>query len=37
MKFSDLFERKNINYSLHSQPDFVILQIKTVYKGSNSI
>ena len=37
MKFSDLFERKNINYSLHSQPDYVIPQIKTVYKGSNSI
>ena len=37
MKFSDLFERKNINYSLHSQSDFVILQIKTIHKGSNSI
>ena len=28
--FSDLFERKNINCNLHSQPDFVILQVKTV-------
>ena len=35
--FSDLFERKNISYSLRSQPDFVILQVKTVYKGSNSL
>ena len=35
--FSDLFERKNINYNLHSQPDFVILQLKSVYKGSNSL
>ena len=35
--FSDLFERKNINYNLHSEPDFVILKVKTVYKGSNSI
>ena len=33
--FSDLFERKNISYSLRSQPDFVIPQVKTVYKGSN--
>ena len=32
-----MFERKNINYNLHSQPDFVILKVKTVYKGSNSI
>ena len=32
---SDLFERKNISYSLRSQPDFVIPQVKTVYKGSN--
>ena len=35
--FIDLFERKNINYNLRSQPDFVIPHIKTVYKGSNSI
>ena len=35
--FSDSFERKNINYNLRSQPDFVISQITTVYKGSNSI
>ena len=35
--FSDLFERKNISYSLRSQPDFVISQVKTVYKGSNSL
>ena len=35
--FSDSFERKNINHNLRSQPDFVISQIKTVYKGSNSI
>ena len=33
--FSDLFERKNISYNLRSQPDFVIPQVKTVYKGSN--
>ena len=36
-KFSDLFDRKNISYSLRSQPDFVIPQVKTVYKGSNSL
>ena len=30
--FSDLFQRKNISYSLCSQPDFVIPQVKTVYK-----
>ena len=35
--FSDLFERKNISYSLRSQPDFAIPQVKTVYKGSNSL
>ena len=35
--FCDLFKRKNINNNLRSQSDFVILQIKTVYKGSNSI
>ena len=35
--FSDLFERKNINYNLRSQPDFVIPQVKSVYKGSNSL
>ena len=34
--FSDLLERKNINYNLRSQPDFVIPQVKTVYKKSNS-
>ena len=35
--FSELFERKNINYNLRSQPDFVIPQVKSVYKGSNSL
>jgi len=35
--FSELFERKHISYYLRSQPEFVIPQIKTVYKGSNSI
>ena len=35
--FSDLFERKNISYNLRSQPEFVIPQINTVYKGANSI
>ena len=35
--FSDLFERKNINYNLRSQPDFVIPQVKSVYKGLNSL
>ena len=35
--FSDLFERKNLNYNLRSQPEFAIPQIKTVYKGSNSL
>ena len=35
--FSDLFERKNINYNLRSQPDFVIPQIKSVYKRLNSL
>ena len=35
--FNDLFERKNSNYNLRSQPDFVILQVKSVYKGSNSL
>ena len=35
--FSDLFERKNINYNLHSQPDFVIPQVKYVYKESDSL
>ena len=34
---SDLFERKNINYNLRSHPDFVIPQVKSVYKGSNSL
>ena len=34
---SDIFERKNINYNLCSQPDFVIPQVKSVYKGSNSL
>ena len=34
---SDLFERKDINYNLHSQPDLVMPQIKTVDKGSNSL
>ena len=33
--FSDLFERKNIHYNLCSQPDFVIPQAKTIYKGSD--
>ena len=35
--FIDLLERKNINYNLLSQPDFVIPKVKTVYKGPNSI
>ena len=35
--FSDLFERKNINYNLRSQPDFLIPQVKCVYKGSKSL
>ena len=35
--FSDLFERKNIYYNLCSQPDFVIPQVRTVYKGPNSL
>ena len=35
--FNDLFEIKNINYNLRSQPEFVIPRIKTVYKGSNSL
>ena len=35
--FGDLFERKNINYNLRSQPDFVIPQVKSVCKGSNSL
>ena len=33
--FSDLFERKDIIYNSRSQSDFVIPQVKTVYKGSN--
>ena len=37
MIFSDLFERKNIKYNLRSQADFVIPQVKSVYKGSNSL
>ena len=35
--FSDLFEGKNIDYNLRSQPDFFIPQVKTVYKGLNSL
>ena len=35
--FSDLFERKNINYNLRSQPGFVISQVKSLYEGSNSL
>ena len=35
--FSDLFERKNIDYNLRSQPDFVVPQVKSVYKRSNSL
>ena len=35
--FCYLFERKIISYSLRSLPDFVIPQVKTVYKGSNSL
>ena len=34
---SHLFERKNVSYNLHSQSDFVIPQVKTVNKGSNSL
>ena len=33
--FSNLFERKNINYNLRSQLDFVIQKVKTIYKGSS--
>ena len=32
---SDLFERKNINYNLRSQLDFVIQKVKVIYKGSS--
>ena len=35
--FSDLFERKNINYNWRSQSDFVIPQVRSVYKGLNSL
>ena len=35
--FSDLFGRKNFNYNLRSKPDFVIPQVESVYKGSNSL
>ena len=35
--FSELFVENHINYNLHSQSDFVIPKVKTVYKGFNSI
>ena len=35
--FSDLFLRNNNTYNTRVKSDFVIPQIKTVFKGSNSI
>ena len=35
--FGDLLVRNPINYNLRSQLDFVIPQVKTVFKGSNSL
>ena len=35
--FSDLFIRNNNTYDIRAKSDFVIPQIKTVLKGSNSI
>ena len=35
--FSDLFIRSNNNYNIRAKSDFVIPQINTVLKGSNSI
>ena len=35
--FSDLCVRNHVNYILGSQSDFVIPQVKTVYKGSCSL
>ena len=35
--FSDLFIRNNNTYNAHMKSDSVIPQIKTVFKGSNSI
>ena len=35
--FSDLFTQNSNFYNLHSKSDFVITQIRTVLKGSNSV
>ena len=35
--FSELFVRNHGNYNLRSQSNFVIPEVKTVYKGSNSL
>ena len=35
--FSDLLVRNHLNYNLSSQSGIVIPQVKTVYKGSNSL
>ena len=35
--FSELFTRNNSTYNLRSKSDFVIPQMNTVFKGSNSI
>ena len=35
--FSGLFARNHSNYNLRSQSDFVIPEVKTVYKGSKSL
>ena len=35
--FWEFFTRNNNGYYLHSESDFVIPQIRTVLKGSNSI
>ena len=34
--FNELFVRNHSNYNLRSQSDFVIPEVKTVYKGSSS-
>ena len=35
--FSDLFIRNRISYKVRLQLDFAIPQVKSVYKGSNSL
>ena len=35
--FSELFVRNHSNYNLRSQSDFFIPEVKTVFKGSNSL